>query len=683
MSDSQVPVLVITERQDDVEFINGSLRDAGHPVHCAWVANPDDLGDRLENLNVQLITFFADHSKAPLRLVAKMRQQVAPMVPIVVVRDSVDECAMTDAMQDGAQDVVSVGQRQRFCAVAEREMRSFRLERALNQTLNSATQYKRELKAFVAGSADAIAQVQEGIVVESNQPWRDLFNFGTAEDALGPLMDCFDASSQAPLKGALIACGKGQWEGDQLRVNAITAAGASFPVKLEIEASVFDGEPAVKLSVPREVETRKAPEEMVDRAVHVDPSTGFFHRQRFVEFLTDRLSDRSQGGARGLAYLRLDQFREVEESVGPVASEEIIVQLARLLRGMLQDKDVCGRFGGTVFTIMLERGTLRDIGAWAEHAVNRISDHIFEVANNTLSMTCTIGLAEMGPGTDRVEDLLAEAARANRRGRERGGNQVVVEETSDKSTRIKRFDALWVHQIKSALVENRFRLVHMGIASLGDGAKRYYDTVLRMIDQQGEEAPAAEFMSAAKRNKLLRPIDRWVIASSVAYCARQEFDLLFVKLSHESVTDISLVDWIGTLVTENRVDPSRICFQVSEEDATQYLKQTNATAARLKAAGFRFAIEHFGIGRDSARVLSQTPMNFIKIDGSLMQSLAADNALQERVRGFVRAAAQRKIETVAERVEDANTMAVLFQLGVGYMQGYYVHEPEVVLQEHH
>jgi EAL domain-containing protein (putative c-di-GMP-specific phosphodiesterase class I) len=118
-----------------------------------------------------------------------------------------------------------------------------------------------------------------------------------------------------------------------------------------------------------------------------------------------------------------------------------------------------------------------------------------------------------------------------------------------------------------------------------------------------------------------------------------------------------------------------------EEDATQYLAQTKDLAERLKAKGHRFAIEHFGTGRDSARILQSMPMDYLKIDGSLMQSLATDTALQERVRGFVHTANNRAVPTIAERVEDANTMAVLFQLGVAYMQGHYVHEPEVVLGE--
>jgi EAL domain-containing protein (putative c-di-GMP-specific phosphodiesterase class I) len=232
-----------------------------------------------------------------------------------------------------------------------------------------------------------------------------------------------------------------------------------------------------------------------------------------------------------------------------------------------------------------------------------------------------------------------------------------------------------------ALMENRFRLAHLPIAGLGGEQRTMLDTVIRMVDAQGDELAAADFMPAASRNRMLRAIDRWVIGATLAFCAKQPVDTVFVKLSSESLIDKTLTEWLAKAVDSSGVAHGKLCFQVSEEDAAQFLAQTKALAEQLKKQGHEFAIEHFGIGHDSSRVLASTPMHYLKIDGSLMQSLSSDAALRERVRGFIEAANKRNIATIAERVEDANTMAILFQLGVGYVQGHYLHEPEVVLSE--
>jgi EAL domain-containing protein (putative c-di-GMP-specific phosphodiesterase class I) len=280
-----------------------------------------------------------------------------------------------------------------------------------------------------------------------------------------------------------------------------------------------------------------------------------------------------------------------------------------------------------------------------------------------------------------METLIAAAKKTNQAGRESGGNRAVLEQTSDASTRVQRFDQVWVQQIKLALMENRFRLAHLPIAGLGGEQKAMLDTVIRMVDAQGDELAATDFMPAAARNRMLRAIDRWVIGATLAFCATQPVDTVFVKLSSESLIDKTLTDWLAKAVDSSGVAHGKLCFQVSEEDAAKFLAQTKTLADQLKKQGHEFAIEHFGIGHDSARVLASTPMHYLKIDGSLMQSLATDAALRQRVRGYIEAANKRGIATIAERVEDANTMAVLFQLGVGYVQGHYLHEPEVVLGE--
>ena len=681
MKETSVPVIVLTERRDDVEFFNKTMRDAGHPVRCRGLTRLEDLQSALETEPPHLLIQFADHHSVSIRDIAKQRQLLARMSPLIVIRANVDEAAIADAMQAGAQDLVSRANPARICAVCERELRSFRLERALNETLTSASAYKKQLKSFMSASADAIAIVQEGIVVEANQAWADLFSGSSIEGAHGPLMDCFASASQSTLKGALMASAKGQWEGGPLRLDALIGD-KHAPVELTLQAATHDGEPATRFCIPqsRPVEAPTASATLVEQALKTDPVTGFYQRQQFLELLTDKLDHRKQSGARALAFIRPDRFSEVERDVGPVASEEILSQLAGVLGRLMSETDIAGRFGGTIFSIILDRGSLRDVEAWAENARGRIAEHVFEIAERSLSLTCTIGLAELGENSDRVEDLIRSAEKANQRGRKDGGNRVVVEETSDESTRIKRIDALWVRQIRSALVDGRFHLMHLNIASLNGQAVRIFDTYVRMIDEQGDEVAASDFMATASRSNLLRPIDRWVIDASMGFCSREANDLVFVKLSHESILDPSLPAWIFDMAPKAGIRPQNLCFQVSEEDASQYQKPTKALADILRGNGFRFAVEQFGIGRDPMRVLASTPMDFVKFDGSLMQTIAGDSKTQEKLRAFVSNANRQNIQTIAARVENANTMAVLFQLGVGYMQGHYLQETEVVLE---
>lgn len=119
-------------------------------------------------------------------------------------------------------------------------------------------------------------------------------------------------------------------------------------------------------------------------------------------------------------------------------------------------------------------------------------------------------------------------------------------------------------------------------------------------------------------------------------------------------------------------------FEISEQVATGYLKNTQELAGLLHKAGFKFALEHAGKAREPVQLMNSLPLDYLKIDGALMQGLAVDITVQEQLRVLVDAAKLKQISTIAERVEDANTMAVLWQMGLEYIQGYFVNQPEQV-----
>jgi diguanylate cyclase (GGDEF)-like protein len=675
-----VPMIVVARSQDHVEAVNSTLRNAGHPAHCTWISDIRDLGDALTQINPEMLLVFLEPGIDP-GSVMKIRAQFGPEVPVLLARDGIDEEIIAEALRIGAQDVVSLANRSRLQSVVSRELRAFRLERALNSTLSSAREYKKQLQAFMAGSADAIAHVNDGIIVDANPAWLELFGCSEPGQLNGePLMDLFEAGTHAALKGALVACIQGKWSDHQLRASAQLSDGTVLALELQIDAEEFDGEPCVRVCIPsrRDSGGQEIEQELKD-AVRRDPSTGFLHRRYLIEALRARFAQPVKGGVRQLAYIKPDKFAAIQADIGVVASEDFLVAFAELLRDQLAPNDVAGRFGGNSFVVLLERGAIRDVEAWAEHIVKRIAGHMFQVAQKSFAATCTVGLGVIPPANPDVSSALADAAAANKRGRDAGGNQVYTVDKADTDTRVHAYDQIWVKHIKSALMENRFRLVQQPVASLQGEDKGMFDVLVRMLDETGKEVLPSEFMEAAERNDLIKNIDRWVIGASMSFCAARKPGRIFVRLSRDSVLDGSLPAWLQHQLKAIRIEAQRICFQITEETATQYLSQTRDLVGTLRKLGFQCALEHFGAGRDPLALLANLSVQFIKIDGSLMQGLATNNELQQKVKSYVASAKQKKIETIAERVEDANTMAVLWQLGIEFIQGYFVNAPEEVV----
>jgi diguanylate cyclase (GGDEF)-like protein/PAS domain S-box-containing protein len=670
-----VPLIVLSATRDSAEAINSALRRVGQAVQCTWLPTLRDLGDALTQINPQLVIQAAP-SDEELTAAIGIRNQLAPEVPLLLLASDASEARIAAAMALGARDVITLASPQRLQAVVLRELGAAGTQRTLAASVRSERTARIQLDTVLERSNDAIIQVQEGIVIEANPAWLELC--GVVEGVAGqPVMDLFEESTHAALRGALAACLQGRWNNHPLRANAQLADGTVLPVEISLALGEHEGEPCVRLVVP----ARPRQELILPAArapVHA-ASDGMLARTELLAALAERLARPSPGGMRCIAVIRVDKFAALERLLGLTASEEVLRVQARLIRETLHPKELAGRLGGVRFLALLERGNENDITAWAEQLLARVQKHLMRVDEKEVSATCSIGLSVVTPGKNDLDAVILDALECCRKAVTRGGNQSLMSDHADTENRVMSYDKVWVKHIKAALMENRFRLVQQPIASLQGEGHSMFDVLVRMIDTQGKEVLPSEFMAAAARNDLMKNIDRWVVGASLSFAAQKKPECLFVRLSRETARDPSFLEWLDNHLRSSRAEPRRLCFQVSEETAASHLSDIKALAASLRERKFRFALESFGSGRDSPGLLEAVPLDFVKIDGTLVQGLRGDPKLQLRARALIDAATRRSIQTIGERVEDANTMAVLWQLGVQYIQGYFVNQPEEVV----
>ncbi len=678
-----ISVAVLSRSQEDVESVNVTLRSSGHAAHCHWVADPAQFDELLSADSIELIILYKDNYADEVRQVVRQKNAYQPELPVIVVQPEIDEAAIQAAMKEGARDLVSSNRRSRWLAVMERELRALRLERALNSTVNAANEYKRQLHDYMERSESAIAYTQEGIVTSANSAWVELFQRASEDEVAGlPLMDSFETESHAAIKGALIATTKGKWQsGDKLDAKARTSLGESSKLELCFQQVEFEDGPHVQIEIALRAAVVEEPTKLVHDALKRDPTTLFYHRQQFLERMQKRASKKLASGMYILACIQPDHFSTVQQDVGILASEDILAQLAEQVRSRLHPRDFAGRFEGTTLMVLLERGNENDAEVWGQQLIDSIREYAFKIDKQTVHLTCTIGICAVSGVFNSLEELIAAVVAAKQEGRTAGGNTVYLNDTDNADTRLRRFDAIWVKHIRSALMDNRFRLAHLPIAGLRSEAGAMFDMLVRMLDEQGNSVLPSEFLPAAERNNLMKTIDRWIITASIDFCLEEKADRVFVRLSRQSLKDASLAEWVKQEVARRGISASSICLQIAERDAAKHIKLAQSLAEDMRKAGIGFAITHYGVDKSRLQILDMLKPDYIKIDGELMHSLTSDTDLQENVRALAAAAEKRGILTIAERVENANAMAVLFQLGVHFMQGHYVHEPEVVLAE--
>src|ERR1700752_3405008 len=563
-----VPLIVLSAAREPLEAVNGILRRAGQPAHCTWIPALRDLADALTQLNPEMLVHLAE-SREEFEAALRVRDKLAPDVPVLLLAPQVDEGDIAEAMAIGARDVVTLAHAERLQAGMLRELEVYRTQRRLAATLKSAQEARSQLGTVLHRSNDAIIQVQEGIVVDAHPAGLELY--GVAEGITGePVMDLFDESTHAALRGALAACLQGRWKADHpRRANAQLSDGSVLSIEMTLAVGEHDGEPCLSLMVPsRSREERGA---LARPGGSGDAPGGLLPRRELLRALSQRLATPALGGMRCLALIWIDRFADLERMGGVMASEDIVIEFAGMLKDTLHPKELAGHFGGVRFLVLLERGNEHDINAWGEQLLSRVKKTVLRIRDKAVSLTCSLGMSVVPPTQVQLDAGIADAAEAARKGAPRGGNQSIMSDRADNDSRVMSYDKVWVKHIKAALMENRFRLVQQPIASLQGEDAGMFDVLVRMVDTQGREVLPSEFMAAAGRNDLLKNIDRWVVGASLSFAAQKKPECLFVRLSKETARDASFAEWLDNHLTSSRAEPRRLCFQITEDSAASYV----------------------------------------------------------------------------------------------------------------
>jgi diguanylate cyclase (GGDEF)-like protein len=541
-----VAVAVLTTQQDDVEIINSTLRGSGIAAHCQWIDSPRKFDQALASGSIDIIILNCDTYGDSLLQVVGQKDSYAPEVPVIAASQQVDETRIQEALETGARDLVSLDNRARIQRVVARELRTYRVERALNSTINSATEYRKQLGVYMQCSASAIAHVREGIVVEANKVWMSLFKTNDDSEICGmPLMDNFDSGSQAAIKGAIVATMKGKWQAGEKLLATVKLDGQE-ETELEMSFQLINFGDGAQVQI-RIAPLKQAPEEstvLVHEALQRDPTTLFFNRTTFLERIKRRLAKKPSSGMYALAYIKPDKFNTLKKDICILDTEEILSQFAEEVRKRMHPRDMAGRFEGTALMVLLHRGNERDSESWGKQLVEHIQEHSFSIGDQTVNLTCSVGVCAVSGVYSTLGELVTAVVKAHDKTRSGGGNAVQLGGSDDEDSRLRKYDAIWIKRIKAALNDSRFRLAQLPIAGLRSDSIRMFDMLVRMLDEQGNSVLPAEFVAPAERNNLMKLIDRWIFTASADYCRDQSVDRVFVRLSQQSIRDKNLNAWM-------------------------------------------------------------------------------------------------------------------------------------------
>ncbi len=418
-----------------------------------------------------------------------------------------------------------------------------------------------------------------------------------------------------------------------------------------------------------------------------DLLTGLVNRREFENRLERALkSAKAREASYALCYLDLDQFKIINDSCGHGAGDALLGQVGALLKAKVRWRDTLSRLGGDEFGILLESCSLDDAMRTAETLREAVRNFRFTWEDRAFRLGASIGVVPITADNEDVASILSAADSACQAAKEAGRNRVHSFAENDIELMRRRREMQWAARINAALEEGRFELYRMTIQPLQrpePGA--HYELLLRMRDENGRMVSPDNFISAAERYGITPNIDRWVIENALRWLVseadeRERLTLCAINLSGQSLGDDKFLPFVIEQFQKSGIDPTKICFEITETAAVANFSQANRFIKALKELGCKFSLDDFGTGLSSFGYLKHFPVDFLKIDGSFVREILHDPIDREMVRSINEIGHLTGKLTIAEFAENAEIIQMLTSLGVDYAQGYGIAQPQRVLK---
>ncbi|MGH8744475.1 MAG: EAL domain-containing protein [Burkholderiales bacterium] len=440
-----------------------------------------------------------------------------------------------------------------------------------------------------------------------------------------------------------------------------------------------DGKNMGRLWLFKDVTQERRTADQIIYLAERDALTGLYNRHRFQEELTRMLADAERrNSTMGLLFFDLDEFKVINDTYGHRAGDSVLIRVAAEVGTQVRRNEIFSRLGGDEFAILVPDVREDELQVLAERVVHSIPQIPFHFEGHNLRLTTSLGIAVFPDHAQNSEELVAHADAAMYQAKEAGKNAWRIYAMHSDTSRQMLTRITWNERIRSALRNNLLYLDFQGVYRSDNGRLSHIEALVRMKDEEnlGNIIMPVSFIPLAEKSGIILEIDRWVIGQCIALLATSsKVPPISVNLSARSFDDPILTHYISDELRRLDVIPKRLILELTETSAVSDLHDAQRFIEALHQAGCRVCLDDFGSGFSSFAYLKHLKVDIVKIDGLFIRNLPNDIDNQVFVRAIVDVARGMHKITVAESVEDKETLEMLKSFGVDMMQGYFLERP--------
>jgi len=564
---------------------------------------------------------------------------------------------------------------------------------ALNELAIELAEQHETLRITMQSIGDAVITTDADASVTWLNPVAERMTGWSSSEAKGvPLSQVFNIIHDVTRKSAkcpVVECLK-QGKIVGLANNTVLISRSGVEYGIEDSASPIRAENGkvigVVLVFHDVTEQRRLSSEMTYRATH-DPLTGLINRAEFEAELVQVLHHaKADSSEHSLMFIDLDQFKLVNDTCGHSAGDMLLQQVSKILLEIVRSSDSLARLGGDEFGVILKNCPTEQARRVAQSICDRFDEYRFVFDGKRFRVGTSIGLAVVDSRWSNISLAIQAADSACYAAKEAGKNRVHVWFDADTSVRSHQGKMQWATRLEVAIDESQFELFAQSIypveheTLLDSNVKIHAEILLRLRDENGELISPAVFLPAAERFHLAARIDRWVLENVIKWLKSLQdtssISTLCVNLSGQSIGDRAFHAYAIQLLKEVGTDLcSLICLEITETATVTNMADASIFIQQVRELGIRVALDDFGAGASSFGYLKNLKVDMLKIDGQYIKDILTDPLDDSAVKCFVDVARILGLSTVAEQVENKETLQHIRSLGINYAQGFLLHKP--------
>lgn len=682
MSKRQDPALRLMLVDDSVEEAEGivsGLRNAGIAVRPLRPTTGDELTTMVVGQPVDLV--LAAHSSRSLPF-ADVQQRVSTSgkdIPLIAVVEDVDTETFAELLGTSVRALALRHKPPQLLATVRREWADLEARRAQRRLEAQVRETERRCDALIESSREPIAYVHEGMHIRANAAYLEMFGYESFEDIEGmSLLDLVAPRHVEGFKQLLKNMSKGEAPPPRYELEAHDIEGNAFPAVMEFTLAQYEGE-ACQQVIFRRQEPAVDPElaRKVEELRQRDQVTGLLNRPTFLIALENAVSDAAQhGNQHGLLLIEPDHYQRLLHEIGLDSADTIMAAIAERLRSELDGEAVAARFSENSLAVLVRGSDHTATATLATRICNTFAAEVFAIGQRSSVITASIGGVQISQKNASVSQILAKAAAGVQSAAGVGGNRTeLFDPNAMDRAEAERIQA-WVERLQEAIEHKRLLLHFQPVINLQGDNHPVYDTFLRYDSGDGELISPTTFLQIAEDHGMLEAIDRYVVERAIELIAQREHAgkpvTLLIKVSQASLQNDALATFVGEQLAMRGASGEYLALQLQEAKVFTHLHAVQQFAAAVNQYGCRLGLEQFGAGLDSFQLLTHVQPQLLKIDRSFIEDLPKNAESQQRVRDIASKARDLDILTIAEFVQDAASMSILFSAGVDYVEGHFL-----------